>query len=160
MASSSRASGATPRYGVPWPAMVAATCVPWPIRSVASGSAVKLRSAISRPARSGWSPSTPVSTTATVTPAPVYPAAQAVGAPIWAVLRSRVGRRTPSSHTLATPGSASSADQPADAVALGVTAATARTVGRSRVTCKVDTSGARSPARVTMSGTLSRRASS
>ena len=75
--SSSVASGATPRYlppeAAPLPAMVEATWVPWPTVSPASASSVKLRASATWPARSGWVASTPVSSTATVTPAPVEP---------------------------------------------------------------------------------------
>src|SRR6266511_4119798 len=65
---SSRESGATPRWrpleAAPVPAMVAATCVPWPCRSTASASSVKLAVSVTWRARSGWVASTPVSSTA------------------------------------------------------------------------------------------------
>jgi hypothetical protein len=92
LASSSFAPGATA-------ATVDPTCVPCPIRSTVSGDSPKLRSACSRPARSGWVWSTPESTTPTVTPSPVYPAAHAAGAPIRGTLSSSSALRLPSSHT-------------------------------------------------------------
>ena len=73
------ASGAMPRKrpseATPEPAMVPATWVPCPTLSLASGRvSVKSTASRIRPARSGWSAATPVSSTATVTPSPVRPA--------------------------------------------------------------------------------------
>lgn len=102
----SRAPGATPLNRAslaPVPAAVEATCVPCPSRSWASGEPLKLRSAATRPARSGWVASMPVSTTAIFTPLPSNDRAQAAGAPIWPVLRSREALRTPSSQIRAMP---------------------------------------------------------
>ena len=67
------ASGATPatpassRLAARMPAM----CVPWPLASSGAASrSTKSQPGTSRPARSGWSRSAPVSTSAIVTPAP------------------------------------------------------------------------------------------
>jgi len=83
------------------PATVAATCVPCPNRSTVSGLALKFRVAPIFPARSGWPASTPVSSTATLTPRPSKPACQAAGAPICAVLRSSAALTRPSSQMCA-----------------------------------------------------------
>ncbi|RAO49918.1 hypothetical protein ONO86_02401 [Micromonospora noduli] len=144
--SSSVASGATPRYlppeAAPVPAMVEATWVPWPTVSRASATSVKLRASATLPARSGWVASTPVSSTATDTPVPVNPAAQAVGAPICGTLWSRVTRRRPSSQIRSTPPAASSlapagpvvtSSQTAPREDLSLFRAAPRITGRSRV---------------------------
>jgi hypothetical protein len=70
------APGATADTPVAFPvsaAIVPATCVPWPFGSVLVPSvpATKSLPGSTCPARSGWLASTPVSTTATVTPEPV-----------------------------------------------------------------------------------------
>lgn len=83
--------------------MVEATCVPWPLRSTTSSYGMKLRDEATTPARSGCSVSYPVSRTATSTPLPVLPRAQASGAPICATLDSSVALTLPSSQTLRTP---------------------------------------------------------
>lgn len=68
------AFGATPLCvpfdPAPLPAAVEATWVPWPSRSAASGAPLKFRAATTRPWRSGWVSSTPVSRTAILTPSP------------------------------------------------------------------------------------------
>ncbi len=171
------ASGATPRYfppeAAPLPAMVEATWVPCPTMSSGFVSSVKLRDSATLPARSGWVRSTPVSSTATRTPLPVYPAAQAVGAPICGTLWSSVTRRRPSSQIRSTPPAASSrapersaltAFQSAPVSLLDATTAAPVIAGRSRVT-RAPASGAAvrraTPGRYdTSSGTVSRRASS
>jgi hypothetical protein len=82
--------------------MVAATWVPWPTRSsVSESTSVKFCAAATRPARSGWVLSTPLSTTATLTPVPSKPADQAAGAPICGTLSFRAGLRSPSSQIFA-----------------------------------------------------------
>lgn len=97
------APGATPLRSppeaAPEPAMVAATCVPCPCLSGTVSVGTKLSEAEILPARSGWSRSAPVSRTATFTPLPSYPAAQASGAPICGTLFSRSGLTCWSSHT-------------------------------------------------------------
>jgi len=68
-----RASGATPTTPTPFSpaAIVPVTCVPWPFSSLGSESSpTKSYPGTRRPARSGCPRSAPVSTTATVTPAP------------------------------------------------------------------------------------------
>lgn len=68
------ARGATPRRvpedAAPVPPTVAATCVPWPKWSSVLGLPEKSFASATRPARSGWFASTPVSSTATFTPWP------------------------------------------------------------------------------------------
>ena len=96
------APSATPRcvppLAAPVPAIVEATCVPWPLTSSPTSSpGTKLdESASTRPARSGWVSSYPESSTATVTPSPVYPAAHASGAPMYGTLESSVACTLPS----------------------------------------------------------------
>lgn len=90
-------------YVPPLPAMIEATWVPWPCPSWAPASALKFAVAAIRPARSGWAVSTPVSSTATLTPWPLSPAAHACVAPIWATLRSRVTRTLRSSQIFCGP---------------------------------------------------------
>ena len=85
------------------PAAIEATCVPWPTRSTVSSAELKFFSARTWPLRSGWVVSVPVSRTAILTPLPVNPALQAVGAPICGTLLSRLARRTPSSQTRSMP---------------------------------------------------------
>ncbi len=101
------APGATPLYVppalAPVPATVDATCVPWPdLSPVPEAEPLKSCSATTCPVRSGWAVSMPVSRTATLTPVPSYPAAQAVGAPICGTLLSRLALRLPSSHSFST----------------------------------------------------------
>ncbi len=99
----------------------------------------KFRSATSRSARSGWVWSTPVSSTATVTPAPVNPASHAAGAPICGTLWSNDAVRLPSNHTFLIPVPASEPTpvnplhhpEPAD---FSTSTATPPTLGRSTVT--------------------------
>jgi hypothetical protein len=79
--------------------MIEATWVPWPVRSTPSPAAVKSTFSAIAPARSGWSVSTPVSSTATGTDPPVRPSAQAAGAPTSGTLTSMSSCATPSSHT-------------------------------------------------------------
>jgi hypothetical protein len=81
-----------PPDAVPEPARIDATWVPWPTVSVTpAGSPVKSCAPTTTPARSGCVGSYPVSSTATRTSRPVYPACQAAGAPICAALRSSDG---------------------------------------------------------------------
>jgi hypothetical protein len=88
------------------PATIEATWVPWPKWSVVEPDSAKSAAATTLPRRSGWVVSTPVSSTATLTPLPVSPADQAAGAPIWVRLGSRsVARNRRSSHTWVTPAS-------------------------------------------------------
>jgi hypothetical protein len=68
--------------------------------SSASAASLKFCDASTLPARSGWAEAMPVSSTATFTPAPVHPAAHAVGAPISGTLSSKVACTTPSSQIL------------------------------------------------------------
>ena len=100
------APGATPRSvppdAAPVPAIVEAVWVPCPLPSWVDSPGTKLTAVSTRPARSGWASSYPVSSTATLTPVPSRPAAHAAGAPIWAVLSARLAFTRPSSHTLAT----------------------------------------------------------
>ncbi|MFC6087665.1 hypothetical protein [Saccharothrix lopnurensis] len=93
-----------------------------------------------------------MSSTATRTPAPVWPAAHAAGAPTWAVERSRRTRRTPSSQTFRTPGSVSSPWNAETAPVFGVPVFGVPVFGTAVAV--------KSSPRATMSGTLSRRASS
>ncbi|CAM5395543.1 hypothetical protein SMICM304S_01503 [Streptomyces microflavus] len=100
------APGATPLNRAsfaPVPAAMEATWVPCPTRSRASGEPLKFRSATTRPVRSGWVASIPVSTTAIFVPVPSYERAQAAGAPICPVLRSSDALRVPSSQMCAMP---------------------------------------------------------
>jgi hypothetical protein len=94
------APGATPLYlppdFAPLPAMIEATCVPWPTTSSAFASVVKFSFAAIFPAKSGWVASMPESRIATVTPVPSRPACQAAGAPICGTLTSRSSLRLPS----------------------------------------------------------------
>src|SRR5262245_19480728 len=73
---------------------------------------------MTRPARSGWFESMPVSTTPTMTPAPVKPAAQAAGAPICGTLSLRLTRRIASSHSFGPGVPGRAAPPPADADAV------------------------------------------
>ena len=79
------APGATPfsfpSEAAPVPATVEATWVPWPLTSVTVSPGTKLRVSATCSARSGWVWSTPVSSTATVTPVPSRPCCHASGAP-------------------------------------------------------------------------------
>ena len=149
LASRIRAPGATPLCVppdlAPDPATVDATCVPWPTWSTVLPESEKSFWAISTPLRSGCVSSTPVSSTATFTSVPSYPACQAVGAPICAVLLSRVALRRPSSHTWAIPGAVVracpprrpavvSASQTSAAPLLGAVSASPRRAGRLRPT--------------------------
>ncbi len=101
------APGATPfsrpSEAAPVPATVDATWVPCPARSVISSPGTNTADAPIWPARSGWVGSTPVSRTATRTPAPVSPLAQTAGAPIWAVVSARSACTCPSNQILAIP---------------------------------------------------------
>ncbi len=101
------APGATPLLSppeaAPEPTIVPATCVPCPLTSVTASPGTKLAVPSIRPAKSGWLTSMPVSSTATLTPLPVYPAAQASGAPISGTLSFRLAFTRPSSHSFATP---------------------------------------------------------
>lgn len=101
------APGATPfsrpSEAAPLPPIVEVTCVPWPLRSATSSPSTKLRLTPTRSARSGWPRSTPVSRTATVTPLPVSPAAQAAGVPIRALLSAMSAVTRPSSQTASMP---------------------------------------------------------
>jgi hypothetical protein len=81
-------------------AIVDATWVPWPTESAGLGSSEKFCAATTWPVRSGCVASMPLSTTATLTPSPVYPACHAAGAPIRGTLRSRFSLYLPSSQTL------------------------------------------------------------
>src|ERR1041385_6896597 len=65
------------------------------------------------PARKGWFLSTPVSNIATTCPAPLNPAAQALGAPIKGTLSASVGGSGRSSTLLATSAEFSMCDRPA-----------------------------------------------
>ncbi|WP_157856444.1 MULTISPECIES: hypothetical protein [Streptomyces] len=65
----------------------------------------KHASPVTRPERNGWSTATPVSRTATVVPAPVFPAAKVPALPIVRADSSRVGATGTSSETLTTFGS-------------------------------------------------------
>ena len=100
---SSLASGATPRYlpplAAPLPVMIDATCVPCPKLSSSVSLSLKFRAPATASARSGCVTSIPVSSTATVVPAPVWPAFQASGAPICGTEWSRLARTGPSSQT-------------------------------------------------------------
>ncbi len=137
--------------------MIEATWVPCPAVSVLSGSSVKFRSATWLPTRSGCSSSTPVSSTATVTPLPVSPACHAAGAPICLVLRSSARSRLPSSHTFPTAPSRSASHAPPFLSTVPATAPTAS----SRVPTDSAPTSARAPAAVrTITGTVGRRASS
>src|SRR5205823_6208195 len=83
--------GATPRNwppeAAPVPAMIDATWVAWPTTSdVPRPSSTNVCAASTLPARSGCPASMPVSRTATTTPAPVRPRAQAAGPPICGAL--------------------------------------------------------------------------
>lgn len=104
---SSSAPGATPFStppdAAPVPAIVEATCVPCPCRSVTSSPGTKLWLASTLPTRSGCSVSTPVSSTATSTPWPASPPAHTEGAPIWATSSAKAACTLPSSHTLVIP---------------------------------------------------------
>ncbi|CAM5687878.1 hypothetical protein SCANM63S_06630 [Streptomyces canarius] len=97
------ARGATPRRvppdAAPLPPTIEATCVPCPKWSSVLALSEKSTASVMRPARSGWLASTPVSSTATLTPWPSSPAFQAVGALICAVLRSSTAFTLPSSDT-------------------------------------------------------------
>jgi hypothetical protein len=167
------APGATPRYlppdFAPVPATIEATWVPWPYRSTLSGAELKFRSATSRSARSGCVWSTPLSSTATVVPVPVYPASHAAGAPICRTLWSRSACRLPSSQIRDTPAAVVRAAAPsvnashtAVASLLAADSATASMLGSSRVTGALASRapGARPAGWLTISGTVSLPASS
>ncbi len=104
------APGATPfslpSDPAPLPPTVEATWVPWPLRSATSSPSMKDFDSATRPARSGWVRSAPVSRTATLTPLPVSPASQASGVPIWALESAMAARTRPSSQTLTGAGAA------------------------------------------------------
>ncbi|MGC0347911.1 hypothetical protein [Streptomyces sp. SAI-218] len=118
---------------MPWPAL--SSVLPVPLKSFASVTAA---------ARSGWVVSMPVSRTATSTPLPSYPAAQAAGAPICATPppnstafapSSSVGAlNRPSSQTRATPRSSVRTCHMSSAPALGTVIAAPATLGSSRRT--------------------------
>ncbi|ROP37470.1 hypothetical protein [Saccharothrix texasensis] len=99
-----------------------------------------------------------MSSTATFTPLPVCPARHAVGAPICAVERSRLGRRTPSNHTLRTLALDTSVRQVSPASDLTTCAAYEPTAGSGWPTRRPAVAGSCSP--VTISGTVSRPRSS
>ncbi len=81
--------------------MIEATWVPCPkASSVPSWPPVKSCAPTTASAKSGWVASRPVSSTATVLPAPLWPARQALGAPICGTLWSSVARTGASSQTL------------------------------------------------------------
>jgi hypothetical protein len=98
--------------------------------------------------------STPLSSTATVTPVPSYPAAHAAGAPTCGTLCASAGWRRPSSQIVSTPTvSRRSAGPPTVKVpqkdpnrADSAATASASTVGSSRVT-RAPPSATRSPTR-------------
>ena len=100
------APGATPFSfppdAVPRPATIDAVWVPWPNRSWTASPGTKLSDATTCLARSGCPASYPVSSTATLTPRPSYPAFHAAGAPICRVDWSRVAWVRPSSQILLT----------------------------------------------------------
>ncbi len=89
---------ATPEYFTPRPAIVEATCVPWPMSSWMPAG-VKSFATDTTPASSGWFWSYPVSSTATVTPVPSYPACHAAGAPTIGTLWSREIFALPFNHS-------------------------------------------------------------
>ncbi len=101
------APGATPfslpSEAAPLPPTVEVTCVPWPCRSATSWPGMKLLLCAIRPARSGCPASTPLSSTATVTPLPVSPASHASGVPICALDSAMAAVTRPSSHTPSIP---------------------------------------------------------
>ena len=77
--------------------------MPWPLMSVMASPGTKLAVPSIWDSRSGWCRSMPVSSTATFTPLPSNPAAQASGAPICGTLSLRLTCTRPSSQSLATP---------------------------------------------------------
>ena len=82
------------------PTIVEATWVPWPLTSAIASPGTKLWRAVDLGRRGrGGSTSTPVSSTATVTPVPSYPSAQASGAPICGTLSFRLTLTRPSSQS-------------------------------------------------------------
>ncbi len=87
------------------PTIVDATWVPCPTMSAMPSLGTKLWVSLIWVERSGWLTSTPVSSSATVTPVPSYPAAQASGAPICGTLSWRFAFTLPSSHSFAMPSS-------------------------------------------------------
>ena len=101
------ACGASPRYlpadAAPDPVIVEATCVPCPLPSSTVPFPEKSLLSLTFPARSGWSVSMPVSSTATRTPWPVRPACHAAGAPICGTLSSRLACTLAFNHTFSTP---------------------------------------------------------
>jgi hypothetical protein len=115
---SSEAPGATPAYfpcdSAPVPAAMEATCVPWPTLSSAVFVPEKIFDAITRPLRSGCRASMPVSSTAMVTPLPLYvvfSALVAVAAAVftgadWAADGLGGAARTASSQTFPSPAAA------------------------------------------------------
>ncbi len=129
------APGATPfslpSEAAPLPPTVEATCVPCPLRSATSSPAMKLRLSVTRPARSGWPASTPLSSTATVTPLPVSPACQACGVPICALDSAMAAVTLPSSHTPSTPAPRVNSRQKSRP--LPASTAAPRTLGSARV---------------------------
>ncbi len=113
---SSAASGATPVYlpprPAPLPAMIEATWVPCPTVSSTLGCEEKFAVAAILPTRSGWDSSTPVSSTATLTPVPVNPACQAPGAPIRVTPGCALSFFLPSNQTLSCPATSASSATP------------------------------------------------
>ncbi len=101
------AAGATPLFApsdaAPDPAMVEATCVPWPFLSSTSSPGMKLRVPTRRSLTSGWSASMPVSRTATLVPLPSKPAAHASGAFTWGTDSASSASERPSSQSFAMP---------------------------------------------------------
>ena len=151
LALSRAASNATPlrcpSAAAPAPAMVAATRVPWPRWSPGSGVSEKLAWPARSPARSGCVASMPLSRTATVTPAPVRPACQAAGAPIWVRLASRSAawtrrssqmRRTPASGPAPAPSGAGAVVLCAGCVLAWAAASTARRGHRDHLAATAD----------------------
>ena len=148
------ASGATPDSARPLPstsATVPATCVPWPLSSAASSlRASTFQPGSRRPSRSGAG-ATPVSTTATTTPAPRVSGPGRVGAdgveaPLLraARIRRRVGERLQPAQRL---GVAHRARAPQHAQRGGpVAGATCTTTTRSRGTAPTCTAPAASSA--------------
>jgi hypothetical protein len=146
-----------PPAAAPVPPITDATWVPCPLPSAAVGSSVKLACTATLPRRSGWSTSTPVSSTATSTPAPDNPESHASGAPIWVRLgsRSAAARTRRSSHTFAP--AAPRASVVANAAFFGSRTAVASML--SSVTASVPAERSDGPASRTMTGTESVSAS-
>ena len=101
----------------PWPASSSAAPAPVcrslplgqkPVPSIEPLLSPKQASAVRSSARSGWSVSRPVSSTATTTPAPVFPRACRWSAPIWGMLVASVPVPPTSRSILTTLGLAAS----------------------------------------------------